>query len=85
MRFNINNYIRVQLTDRGREIHHERWLRTLGTEELRERYPYRAPDEDSDGWSRWQAWDFMATFGPHLGVGMNNPASPEIIIETESN
>ena len=84
MRFNINNYIKVRLTDSGREIHKQRHA-ALFTGYPAQKYPYQPPKEDADGWSRWQAWDFMATFGPYMGNGLDVPAETEIIIETESN
>lgn len=78
--FNINYYIHVQLTDRGREIHKRRW------NILMETYPgidleYRAPDEDKDGWSKWQAWDFMKNFGAYMGNGCKPVCSTGIKFE----
>ncbi|WP_456390436.1 hypothetical protein [Profundibacter sp.] len=84
MKFNLNNYIKVQLTDLGREIHKDRHGAVFHTESMRNKYPYIPPKEDADGWSQWQAWDFMQTFGPHFRMGQHMPASPEIeIIENQ--
>ena len=82
IRFNINNYIKAKLTKRGHEIHRANYAR-LFAGYLVEKYPYAPPAEDADGWSKWQAWDFMSTFGPHMGCGSDVPASTEIIILVE--
>jgi hypothetical protein len=80
--FNINNYIKVRLTDRGRAVHRENYER-LFHGHLIEKYPYQPPAEDKDGWSKWQAWDFMASFGPYMGNGLNAPAETEIKFITD--
>lgn len=72
VRFNINEYIRVKLTPRGKAIHQALH------DELNRRFPgaqliYRPPTEDAEGWSRWQAWDLMQTFGPHISMGFDPP------------
>jgi hypothetical protein len=66
--FNINHYVHVKLTDAGRKMHRVRYEALIG-ERLRDLYPYQAPEEDSDGWSRWQLHDLMNTFGLHTTVG----------------
>lgn len=63
MKFNINNKVRVRLTPRGREIlGREKYLRT----------------EDEFGWSTWQLWVLMSTFGEHVGLGFDPPFETEI-------
>lgn len=52
--FNINHDVLVRLTDRG-----HRALRQIG---------YRAmPLTSPEGLSRWQLWNLMNVFGPHIG------------------
>lgn len=75
MRFNINNSVRVKLTDTGR--HHNR-----------QEHPRSAPflKEDADGWSRWQLWDLMHTFGSLLSLGAGRlPFETEIEIPETAN
>lgn len=56
--FNINHYVRVKLTDHGRG--------------LLAQMQYAPPfTEDADGWSEWQLWELMRTFGPHVYMGGN--------------
>ena len=56
--FNINNEVAVQLTDEGRRIF------TAQQAEYPEHYRLRL--EEVNGWSRWQLWVLMQTFGPHM-------------------
>lgn len=72
IRFNINEYFRVKLTPRGKAIHRAEH------DALNARFPsanleYHEPEEDSDGWSKWQAWSLMQTFGPHISMGFDPP------------
>jgi hypothetical protein len=53
--FNINDYVYVRLTDRGRTIL------------MQQHQP--APVEDPDGYSRWQLWHLMSVFGQHVYNG----------------
>ncbi len=78
MKFNMNNHIRVQLTDAGRAEHKRQHLALFAG--VTERYPYRPPEEDGDGWSEWQAWDFMQQFGFRFGNGLPLMCSTEIEI-----
>lgn len=72
MKININNYVRIKLTARGRQVHRERH------DEIRKVFPnaypeYKAPEEDADGWSRWQLWEVMGIFGPNIFMGCIQP------------
>ena len=71
--YNLNETVMVRLTDLGRRIHREQY------EDMRERYtklshPYTPPNEDENGWSKWQGWYLIETFGEFIGLGMvENP------------
>ena len=84
MKFNINNNALVQLTDRGRKLHREDhysfWHAARPGVEAPE---YRPPKEDENGWSRWQLWELMQAFGPHISVGSHPPIATEIVIEED--
>jgi hypothetical protein len=78
--FNINGYVHVKLTDYGRKIHKER------DDEFRKRFPmcrtiYIPPEEEKDGWSKWQMWDLMETFGEHCGLCKELPFDTTIRFE----
>jgi len=67
MKININEYVRVKLTAHGRAVHaadHARRWAQHGRS-----MPYNPPEEDAEGWSRWQLWALMEAFGPHVGHG----------------
>lgn len=76
MKFNINNYVKVKLTDFGREIHSD-WWNSLDSSWMR---PYRSPTEDAEGYSVWQLWHLMEIFGEHIHLGGKNPFETEIEI-----
>lgn len=76
--FNVNYEVRVKLTDVGRAAHrknHDKlfaFAKTrLGAED--DAWKYRAPEEDTEGWSKWQLWVLMKEFGPHITMGMTPP------------
>ncbi len=63
---NINNIVRVRLTNSGRaalKLQHSEFL--LG--------PYTPPKEDSDGWSEWQLWELMQDLGHLCRMGGELP------------
>jgi hypothetical protein len=81
--FNINEYVWVKLTDRGRAIHREQH------EALNEQFPkckleYCPPKEDAQGWSKWQMWSLMQELGPHVGMGIEPAFETNIVIAANS-
>lgn len=85
--FNVNEYVWVKLTDYGRECHrkdHDDFvanIRRLTGDDPK--MPYSPPDEDSEGWSRWQGHELMRQFGPHMGIGFG-PVPFETTIRLDS-
>jgi hypothetical protein len=75
MDFNINERVRVKLTDHGRKIHREDheafWSQQ--PEHVQARFPYKPPKEDAEGWSEWQMHNLMELFGSHVGVAKELP------------
>jgi len=77
--FNLNQKVRVKLTERGRDIlksDHEAFWADVGRN-----IPYRPPKEDADGWSEWQLWTLMAALGQHLSIGFSNVMHTGIELE----
>ena len=76
--FNINHYVWVQLTDFGRHVLKQQ------AEEFRRRYPkvtteFKLPVETAEGWSKWQLYNLMNTFGKYLHLGaVHQPFETEI-------
>lgn len=70
---NINQYVRVKLTDQGRALHrqnHDEFVAQLPkSTSLR----YTPPTEDAEGWSEWQLWHLMQEFGHHMSMGKLPP------------
>ena len=83
LRFNINDYIRVKLLDKGYQLladRHNRYLNVLKTWDERNADYYRKK-ADSEGYTSFQAWDFMETFGSVTGLGAHGYYSTDILIE----
>ena len=75
--FNVNEYVHVRLTSRGRDI-----LRAKNSQ-WQAMFPdatWPMPKEDANGWSRWQLWDLMAHFGEHIVMGLPVPFETTIEI-----
>ena len=64
LKFNVNEKVWVRLNDHGKQL-------------LGDTRKFSAT-EDADGWSRWQLWDLMATFGPHIYLGCRVPFETDI-------
>ena len=82
MMFNINDNIKARVTKRGHDIHKAQYKNMMKSDNgyLLKKYPYAPIHENSDGWSTWQMWVFMAAFGPYMGNCCDMPAATEIEI-----
>jgi hypothetical protein len=74
VKFNINDTVRVRLTDYGRAVLRDDWQSTTNIyyarpEQRAIRGEYKPPKEDEHGWSEWQLWALMEAFGEHTGHG----------------
>ena len=68
-KININNIIKIQLTDRGKDIYYHQYDKLnkfYGTEYIKPEYP----KVDEDGFTEFQLWDFMSIYGPYMFNGM---------------
>jgi hypothetical protein len=72
MIFNINHSIRVKVTLHGYSL--------LPAE--RAKMVFKESSKN-DGWSRWQLWDLISTFGGHLHIGCEIPFETNIEIPEE--
>ncbi len=70
--FNLNDTVRVRLTDHGRKVLREQRAALLGRlpEDLRE--SLLMVNEDAEGWSKWQLWQLMGELGRHMVMGREN-------------
>ena len=66
---NLNNYIKVKLTEKGIDILKQRY----GTD-----YPI---DIDDEGYTKFQMWDFARLFGEHMGMGFCLVCQTNVIVQ----
>ena len=81
-KININEYVKVKLTDYGKEIFYHQYdnlNKTYGKEIIKPSYP----TVDSDGYTSFQLWYFMNLYGRHIDMGVQNVIEPlEIVFES---
>ena len=73
---NLNSVIKVKLTDYGKDIYYHQYdelnvsLINNGVKPLEPRFP----EEDENGYSKFQLWSFMRLYGEHMKLG-----GPEVV------
>ena len=81
IRINLNEPIKVKLTDLGKEIYYHQYDRAnqiAGREICKPKFP----KEDENGYTEFQVWCFMELYGEHMGMTMPNVIEPlEIVYE----
>ena len=78
--FNINNHVYVKLTDSGLDTlrqNHDK-LNEFAKGVLGE---FKPPEEDEDGWSKWQLWCLMSELGHECRNGGKVPFETGIRID----
>lgn len=70
---NLNDYIKVKLTEYGRKIYRSSFV-SLGLPEPR-------INVDKDGYTRFQIYDFINVFGEHMHMGCELPCETNIQIQ----
>ena len=84
IRINLNECVKVKLTDLGRDIYYHRFGRTnvfAGREVCKPSYPI----VDKDGYTSFQLWHFINIFGGYIGLAKPNVILPlEIVYEGEA-
>lgn len=86
VKINLNEFVKVKLTDLGKEIYYHRhdalneYLKKIGAKPIEPHFP----KEDEEGYTKFQLWNFMEIYGKHLGMAKPNVILPlEIIAEVE--
>ena len=74
MKVNLNQMVRVRLTDHGREVHRQEYAKN-GTLAL-----YQPRPMDDRGYSVFQLWELMQVFGPAIHLGAENSFDLDIEI-----
>ena len=73
MKINLNDRIKVKLTDYGKEIYYHRFDDVLAQMKIKTIKP-EYPKVDDEGYTTFQLWDFMSIYGNYMGIAM-----PEVI------
>ena len=79
VRINLNELIKVKLTDWGKEIYYHQYDRTnqiAGREICKPKFP----KEDENGYTEFQLWCFIELYGEHMGMTLPNVIEPLEII-----
>ena len=81
IQINLNEMIKVKLTDYGKEIYYHQYDRTnqiAGREICKPKFP----KEDENGYTKFQLWCFIELYGEHMGMTLPNVIEPlEIVYE----
>lgn len=79
--FNANYMVKVKLTELGRQVIEDQHAR------LKAEYPKlrvtRGLNIDADGYTQFQMWDLIATFGAYVGLARPQPYSMDMLVEID--
>ena len=76
---NLNEPIKVKLTDWGKEIYYHQYDRInhiAGREICKPKFP----KEDENGYTEFQLWCFIELYGEHMGMTLPNVIEPLEIV-----
>ena len=79
IRINLNEPIKVKLTDWGKEIYYHQYDRTnqiAGREICKPNFP----KEDENGYTEFQLWCFIELYGEYIGMTLPNVIEPLEIV-----
>ena len=79
MRLNLNDGIKVKLTEHGKDIYYHQYDQintAFGREVCKPGYP----KVDEDGYTTFQLWCFMELYGVHMGITLPNVIDPLDIV-----
>lgn len=86
IKINLNDTIKVKLTDYGKQIYYHQfdklndWVKSKGCKLIEP----KMPEVDEEGKTRFQLWSFMEMYGNYIGLTKPNFIEPlEIEIEEE--
>lgn len=81
IRINLNEPIKVKLTDLGKEIYYHQYDR-INQIAGRKICEPKFPKEDENGYTEFQLWCFIELYGEHMGMTLPNVIKPlEIVYE----
>jgi len=72
MKINLNDTVKIRLTNEGRIFllnEHIAWCKTLSSTSSEAHLAYNPlPDEDDNGYSKWQLHCLFSTFGSNISM-----------------
>ena len=81
IRINLNEVVKVKLTDLGKEIYYHQFDKLnqrLGSIICEPSFPI----EDAEGYTTFKLWHFIELYGEHFGIAKPNVIEPlEIVYE----
>ena len=81
-KININEYVKVKLTDYGKEIFYHQYDEINSFYKCEKIKPHY-PKVDKEGYASFQLWYFMNLYGRYIDMGMQNVIEPlEIVFES---
>jgi len=82
MNFNLNNYVQIKLTEKGKQVLQQKIDSDLA---ILNRYGIDTStydrSEPEDGYWKFQLWEVMQIFGPYMKQGLENVIEMDIILE----
>lgn len=82
MKINLNESVKVKLTDLGKEIFYHQYDR-INQIAGREICKPMFPKEDENGYSEFQLWYFIQLYGKYIGMTLPNVIEPLEIVYRE--
>lgn len=79
MRLNLNDSIKVKLTEHGKDIYYHQYDR-LNNAFGKQLCKPSMPKVDEDGYTTFQLWCFMELYGVHMGMTLPNVIEPLDIV-----
>jgi hypothetical protein len=80
-KININDTVKVRLTEFGKELHKKLWDDFWSANGVLDKFPYTPPKTDPDGYCEFQMWNLMQDFGAYCGLGNELPFETVILID----
>lgn len=83
LRINLNEPVKVKLTDLGKDIYYHQYDR-LNSAFGKQICKPSMPEVDAYGYTTFQLWCFMELYGVHMGMILPNVIEPlEIVYEQQ--
>ena len=85
IKFNINDHVKVKLTDLGKDIYLHQYdrINKVYSNYSKTILTPSNPKVDKDGYTDFQLWELMQLYGQHLHMGTKLPFETEIMLLPE--